>query len=110
MAIYPGHIAAPYGLNTNVPVSRKRPRAFLVLVEDGGNAENADVATEIHLHAHGEHAFGLCGQRPSQSCSGQRCSRLSLRRPHNHDMSISSNNGFHCDVPRVTRPARERER
>lgn len=70
-AIYPGRLAAPYGLNPNLPVSRETPPTFLVQAEDDGvdgvrqslvyyaALKDADVPTEMHLYAHGGHAFGL---------------------------------------------------
>jgi len=72
MAIYPGHLAADGDtLNPNVPVSRETPPTFLIQAEDdyvdGVNQslvyyaalENAGVPAEMHLYAHGGHAFGL---------------------------------------------------
>jgi acetyl esterase/lipase len=58
-------------LNPNVPVSRETPPTFLVQAEDdytdGVNQSlvyyialaNAGVPAEMHLYAHGGHAFGL---------------------------------------------------
>lgn len=72
MAIYPGHLATDDDkLNPDVPVSRETPPTFLVQAEDdvtdGVNQslvyyaalKKADVPVEMHLYAHGGHAFGL---------------------------------------------------
>ena len=72
MPIYPGHLATDDDkLNPNVPVSRETPPTFLVQAEDddvdGVNQslvyytalKNAGVQVEMHLYAHGGHAFGL---------------------------------------------------
>ena len=72
MAIYPGHLATDDDrLNPNVPVSRETPATFLVQAEDdytdGVNQslvyyaalQKAGVPVEMHLYAHGGHAFGL---------------------------------------------------
>lgn len=72
MPIYPGHLATDDDkFNTNVPVSRDTPPTFLVQAEDdyvdGVNQslayyialKNAKVPAEMHLYAHGGHAFGL---------------------------------------------------
>lgn len=72
IAIYPGHLASDDDkLNPNVPVSRETPPTFLVQAEDdnvdGVNQslvyyaalKNAGVPVEMHLYAHGGHAFGL---------------------------------------------------
>lgn len=74
VGVYPGHLwtdAADYGLNPNVPVTRQTPPTFLVQAEDdhvdGVNQsvayyialKNAGVPVEMHLYAHGGHAFGL---------------------------------------------------
>ncbi len=72
MAIYPGHLVTDDGkFNSNVPVSRVTPPTFLVQAEDdyedGVNQslayyvalKNAHVPVEMHLYAHGGHAFGL---------------------------------------------------
>lgn len=72
MAIYPGHLATDEDkLNPNVPVSRDMPPTFLVQAEDdyedGVNQSlvyyaalaKAHVPAEMHLYAHGGHAFGL---------------------------------------------------
>jgi acetyl esterase/lipase len=70
-AIYPGHIATPHGLNPNVPVSRETPPTLLVQAEDDHvddvknslvyytALKDAGVPAEMHLYAHGGHAFGL---------------------------------------------------
>lgn len=73
MPIYPGHLAVDHDskLNPNVPVSRETPPTFLVQAEDDNvdgvqqslvyftALKNAGVPTEMHLYAHGGHAFGL---------------------------------------------------
>jgi acetyl esterase/lipase len=71
MAIYPGHLAAPGGLNPTVPVSRSTPPTFLLQAEndsmDGVEQSlvyytalaKAHVPVEMHLYAQGGHAFGL---------------------------------------------------
>lgn len=72
MAIYPGHLATDDDkLNPNVPVSRDTPPTFLVQAEDdytdGVNQSlvyytalaKAHVPAQMHLYAHGGHAFGL---------------------------------------------------
>jgi len=72
MAIYPGHLATNDDkLNPNVPVSSETPPTFLVQAEDdttdGVNQSlvyysalaKAGVPVEMHLYAHGGHAFGL---------------------------------------------------
>jgi len=72
LVIYPGHLATDGDkFNPNVPVSRKTPPTFLVQAEDdytdGVNQslvyyialKNAHVPVEMHLYAHGGHAFGL---------------------------------------------------
>ena len=72
MAIYPGHLATDDDkLNPNVPVPRDTPPTFLVQAEDdyvdGVNQSlvyyaalaKAHVPAEMHLYAHGGHAFGL---------------------------------------------------
>lgn len=76
MAIYPGHLATDDDkLNRNVPVTRDTPPTFLVQAEDddvdGVNQslvyfaalKNAGVPAEMHLYAHGGHAFGLRDMR-----------------------------------------------
>jgi acetyl esterase/lipase len=72
LAIYPGHLATGDGkLNPNVPVSRETPPTFLVQAEDDDTdgvkqslvyyaaLSKARVPAELHLFAHGGHAFGL---------------------------------------------------
>jgi acetyl esterase/lipase len=74
IAVYPGHLSTgedTLGLNSQVPVTRQMPPTFLVQAEDDnidgvGQAlayyialEKAEVPTEMHLYAHGGHAFGL---------------------------------------------------
>lgn len=72
MPIYPGHLVTDNGkFNANVPVSRRTPPTFLVQAEDdyvdGVNQslayytalKNAKAPVEMHLYAHGGHAFGL---------------------------------------------------
>ncbi|GGA39062.1 xylanase [Dyella nitratireducens] len=73
--VYPGHLAAPHGLNSNVPVTHETPPTFLVQAEDDyvdgvdqslvyyAALKKAGVPVEMHLYAHGGHAFGL---RPTQ--------------------------------------------
>lgn len=72
LAIYPGHLSTDRGtLNANIHVSHDTPPTFLLQAEDDHvdgidqalvyyNAlKQADVPTEMHLYAHGGHAFGL---------------------------------------------------
>jgi acetyl esterase/lipase len=72
LAIYPGHLATDQGtLNPNVPVSHETPPTFLLQAEDDyvdgvdqalvyyTALKNAGVPAEMHLYAHGGHAFGL---------------------------------------------------
>lgn len=72
MPIYPGHLATDDGkLNPNVPVFRDTPPTFLVQAEDddvdGVNQslvyyaalKDVGAPVEMHLYAHGGHAFGL---------------------------------------------------
>lgn len=74
VGVYPGHLwvdGEGYKLNPNVPVTRQTPPTFLVQAEDdhvdGVNQaltyfialKNADVPAELHIYAHGGHAFGL---------------------------------------------------
>ncbi|MBD8879917.1 alpha/beta hydrolase [Rhodanobacter sp. 7MK24] len=72
MAIYPGHLALENGkLNPNVPVTHDTPPTFVVQAEDDNvdgvqqaltyfaALKAADVPTEMHLYAHGGHAFGV---------------------------------------------------
>lgn len=71
-AIYPGHLATDDGaLNAHVPVSHATPPTFLVQAEDDSTdgvnqslvyyaaLKKAGVPVEMHLYAHGGHAFGL---------------------------------------------------
>lgn len=69
--IYPGHLAMDGKLNPNVPVTSDTPPTFLVQAEDDhvDGVEQALVyytalakagaPAEMHLYAHGGHAFGL---------------------------------------------------
>jgi len=74
VGVYPGHLwvgGDAYRLNPNVPVTRRTPPTFLVQAEDdnvdGVNQsvaydialKKAGVPVELHLYAHGGHAFGL---------------------------------------------------
>ena len=72
LAIYPGHLSNEDDtLNRNVPVSSETPPTFILQAEDDHvdgvqqalvyyNAlRKADVPAEMHLFAHGGHAFGL---------------------------------------------------
>lgn len=71
MAIYPGHLDDDGTLNPNVPVSHDMPPTFLVQAEDDyedgvdqslvyyAALAKAHVPAEMHLYAHGGHAFGL---------------------------------------------------
>lgn len=72
MAIYPGHLAtANDTLNPNITVSAQTPPTFLVQAEDDyvdGVKQSlvyytalakVHVPAEMHLYAHGGHAFGL---------------------------------------------------
>jgi len=73
VALYPGHLwnEKDFELNPKVPVSRDTPPTFIVQAEDdhvdGVNQslayyialKNAGVPVEMHLYAHGGHAFGL---------------------------------------------------
>ncbi|KRF02015.1 xylanase [Frateuria sp. Soil773] len=81
MAIYPGHLAFDDGrFNPNVPVTGATPPTFLVQAEDdyvdGVNQSlvyyaalaKARVPAEMHLYAHGGHAFGL--RRTAQPITG----------------------------------------
>ena len=72
-AVYPGHLwlESKFGLNPYIRVTRETPPTFLVQAEDdnvdGVNQslvyyialKNAGVPVEMHLYAHGGHAFGL---------------------------------------------------
>src|ERR1700678_2276538 len=72
IAIYPGHLSTSektLGLNPQVPVTRETPPTFLVQAEDDEvdgvdqslayyiELQKAQVPTEMHLYAHGGHAF-----------------------------------------------------
>lgn len=72
MPIYPGHLATDDGkLNPNIPITDRTPPTFLVQAEDDyvdGVSQSlvyytalakAHVPAEMHLYAHGGHAFGL---------------------------------------------------
>ncbi|SRR5579885_113703 len=72
MAIYPGHLTKDgHTFNRNLPVTRDTPPTFLVQAEDDEvdgvdqalvyftALKNAGVPTELHIYAHGGHAFGL---------------------------------------------------
>ena len=74
VAVYPGHLQASsrgLNLNPNIPVTRNTPPTFLLQAEDDHvdsvndslvyyiALKNADVPVEMHLYAHGGHAFGL---------------------------------------------------
>ena len=72
VAVYPGHLATDDDtLNPNVPVSPETPPTFLAQAEDDNvdgvhqslvyyaALKKADVPVEMHLYAHGGHAFGL---------------------------------------------------
>jgi acetyl esterase/lipase len=74
VALYPGHLWIDddkFELNPAVPVTKQTPPTFLLQAEDdhvdGINQslvyyialKNADVPVEMHLYAHGGHAFGL---------------------------------------------------
>jgi len=74
VGVYPGHLwvgGDAYKLNPNVPVTRQTPPTFLVQAEDDNvdgvgqslayyiALKKAGVPVEMHLYAHGGHAFGL---------------------------------------------------
>lgn len=71
MAIYPGHIETPQGLNPNLRFTRETPPTFIVQAEDTAMdpvreslgyytaLAKAGVPAEMHLYAQGGHAFGL---------------------------------------------------
>ena len=72
MPIYPGHLATDDDqFNRDVPVTGKTPPTFLVQAEDDyvdgvrqslvyySELAKAHVPAEMHLYAHGGHAFGL---------------------------------------------------
>jgi acetyl esterase/lipase len=81
IAMYPGHLAVDHGnvLNPNVPVSSETPPTFIVQAEDDHTdgviqalvyyraLSEAGVPAEMHLYAHGGHAFGF---RPSGEAIG----------------------------------------
>ena len=75
VALYPGHLlehtSKPFELNPYVPVTSKTPPTFLLQAEDDSvdtvnnslvyymALKKAGVPVEMHLYAHGGHAFGL---------------------------------------------------
>jgi len=74
VSIYPGHLwidNKKFELNPNVPVTRQTPPTFLLQDEDDDvdnvndslvyyiALKKAGVPVEMHLYAHGGHAFGL---------------------------------------------------
>jgi len=74
VALYPGHLwidDKKFELNPDVPVTRDTPPTFLLQAEDDRvdnvnqslvyyiALKNAGVPVEMHLYAHGGHAFGL---------------------------------------------------
>lgn len=75
IAIYPGHLrentTKDFDLNPEVPVTAQTPPTFLLQAEDDNvdgvkqslvyyiALKAAGVAVEMHLYAHGGHAFGL---------------------------------------------------
>lgn len=74
VALYPGHLwidEKKFELNPYVPVTRQTPPTFLLQAEDDHEdnvndslvyyiaLKNAGVPVEMHLYAHGGHAFGL---------------------------------------------------
>lgn len=75
VAIYPGHLlentTKEFELNPEIPVTHKTPPTFLLQAEDDNvdgvkqslvyyiALKNAAVPVEMHLYAHGGHAFGL---------------------------------------------------
>ncbi|WP_158881004.1 alpha/beta hydrolase [Rhodanobacter sp. L36] len=73
MPIYPGHLTTgdDNKLNANIRISDRTPPTFLVQAEDDNvdgvdqslvyftALKKANVPTEMHLYAHGGHAFGL---------------------------------------------------
>jgi len=78
VALYPGHLwisHEKFELNPNVPVTRETPPTFLLQAEDDNvdnvknslvyyvALKNAGVPVEMHLYAHGGHAFGLRATR-----------------------------------------------
>ncbi|MFZ0294049.1 MAG: alpha/beta hydrolase [Candidatus Sulfotelmatobacter sp.] len=75
VAIYPGHMlentTKEFELNPQIPVTGRTPTTFLLQAEDDNvdgvdqslvyyiALKNAAVPVEMHLYAHGGHAFGL---------------------------------------------------
>jgi len=72
LAIYPGHLTTDFHtLNPNIPVTKDTPPTFVLQAEDdhvdGANQAlvyytamtKAEAPAELHLYAHGGHAFGL---------------------------------------------------
>lgn len=75
VALYPGHLlehtSKPFELNPYVPVTSKTPPTFLLQAEDDSvdtvnnslvyymALKKAGVPVEMHLYAHGGHAYGL---------------------------------------------------
>jgi acetyl esterase/lipase len=73
IAVYPGHLAADRNLKLNpaLPVTNRTPPTFLLQAEDDNvdnvndslayyiGLKNAGVPVEMHLYAHGGHAFGI---------------------------------------------------
>ncbi len=75
VALYPGHMqehtSKDFELNPYVPVTRQTPPTFILQAEDDPvdpvenslvyyiGLKKAGVPTELHLYAHGGHAFGL---------------------------------------------------
>ncbi|HEY1773328.1 MAG TPA: alpha/beta hydrolase [Gammaproteobacteria bacterium] len=71
IGIYPGHLASDEGtINPNIPVTKDTPPTFLLQAEDDhvdgwespvyyAALTAAGVPAELHIYAHGGHAFGL---------------------------------------------------
>jgi acetyl esterase/lipase len=75
VAIYPGHMTEntthKFELNPTIPVTTNTPPTFILQAEDDNvdgidqslvyyiALKNAEVPVEMHLYAHGGHAFGL---------------------------------------------------
>lgn len=74
IALYPGHMkmdGKEFGLNPNIHFTKETPPTFLLQSEDDPvdtidysllyyiGLKNAGVPAEMHLYAHGGHAFGL---------------------------------------------------
>jgi acetyl esterase/lipase len=75
VALYPGHMlertTKEFEMNPYIPVTSQTPPTFLLQAEDDpvntvknslvyyGALEKAGVSVEMHLYAHGGHAFGL---------------------------------------------------